>query len=110
MGRYVYSSVQEESPAAIVVEVQYIYLHKLPSRKTAPVDRPRDTIAICQLSCKEHGSVSVLVFVRGAAVDFRPPPVLCRMVIALHGSFPLWGFQQSQPKLVSTGVKLILWL
>ena len=91
MDRYVHSKVQEESSAAILVQVQHIYSHKLPSRKTAPVERPRDTTAICLLLCKEHSSVSVHVLVRGAAVDFRPPPVLCRMVIASPGSFALWG-------------------
>ena len=33
MVRYVYSNVQEENSAAILVQVQYIYSHKLPSRK-----------------------------------------------------------------------------
>ena len=75
MDRYVYSSVQEESSAAVLVQVQYIYSHKLPSRKTAPEERPRDT------------TVSVLVLVRGATVDFRPPPVLCRMMTASPVSF-----------------------
>ena len=88
MDRCVYSSVQEESSAAALVQVQYIiYSNKLPSRKTAPVERPRDTTAICLLLCKEHSSVSVIVLVRGAAVDFRPPSVLCRMVIASPGFF-----------------------
>ena len=78
MDRYVYSSVQEESSAAILlVREQFIYSHKLPSLKTAPVERPRNTTAICLLLYKEHSSVSVLVLVRGAAVGFRPPPVLC---------------------------------
>ena len=64
MDRYVYSSVQEESSAAI------LYLHKyiisiaqaafVPSCKTAPVERPCDAAAIRLLLCKEHSSVSVL--------------------------------------------------
>ena len=91
MARYVYSKVQEESSAAILVQVQHIYSHKLPSRKTAPVERPRDPTAICLLLSKKHISISVLVLVRGAAVDFRAPPVLCRMVIASPVSFALWG-------------------
>ena len=92
MDRCVYSSVQEESSAAALVQVQYIiYSNKLPSRKTASVERPRDTTAICLLLCKEHSSVSVIVLVRGAAVDFRPPSVLCRMVIASPGFFASLG-------------------
>ena len=106
-----YSSVQEESFAAVLVQVQYIYSHKLPSRKTAPVVRPRDTTAICLLLCKEHSSVSVLVLVvRGAAVDFRRLPVLCRMVIASPGSFASLGCTTASAKLVSTGVILNPWL
>ena len=98
MGRtdiYVYSSVQEECSAAVIVQVQYIYSHKLPSRKTAPVERPHDTTAICLLLSKEHSHVSVLVLVRGAAVDFRPLPVLCRVVIASPGSFTSSGVYNS---------------
>ena len=91
MDRYVYSSVQEESSAAVLVQVHYICSHKLSSCKTAPVERPHDTIAIFLLLRKEHSSVSVLVAVRGATVDFRHPPVLCRMVIASPGSFAFWG-------------------
>ena len=41
------SSVQEESSAAVLVRVQYIYSYKPPSRKIAPVEKPRDTTAIC---------------------------------------------------------------
>ena len=51
----------------------------------------RSTAAICLLLCKEHSSVSVLVLVRGATVDFRAPPVLYRMVIASPGSFAFLG-------------------
>ena len=91
MERYVYSSVQEESYAAVLVQVHYIYSHKLPPCKTAPVERPRDTTAICLLLCKAHSSVSVLVAVRGATVDFRSPPVSCRMVVAGPGSFVFLG-------------------
>ena len=69
----------------------YIYSHKLPSCKTSPVERPRDTTAISLLLWKQHSSVSVLVVARGATVDFRPPPVLCRMVIASPGSFASLG-------------------
>ena len=71
--------------------VQYIDSHKLPSRKTAPVERPRDTTAIRLLLCKEHSGVSLLVLMRGAAVNFRPPPLLCRMIIASSGSFASLG-------------------
>ena len=110
MDRYVYSSVQEESSAAVLVQVQYIYSHKLLSSKTAPVERPRDTTAICLLLCKEHSTVSVLVAVRGATVDFRSPPVLCRMVIAAPGSFAFLGCKTPQVKLVPTGVILNPWL
>ena len=82
----------EESSAAVLVQVHYIYSHKLPSCKTAPVERSRDTTAVCLLLYKEHSSVSVLVAVRWATVDFRPPPVLCRMVIASPaGSFAFLG-------------------
>ena len=63
----------------------------VPSCKTAPLERPRDTTAMSLLLCKQHSSVSVLVVVRGATVDFRPPPVLCRMVIASPGSFASLG-------------------
>ena len=69
----------------------YLLAHKLPSCKTSPVERPRDTTAIRLLLCKKHSSVSVLVVVRGAIVDFRPPPVLCRMMIASPGSFASLG-------------------
>ena len=96
MDRYVYSSVQEESSAAVLVQVQYIYSHKLPSRTTARVERSRDTTTVCLLLCKEHSSVPVLV--RGAAVDFRPPPVLCRMVIASPGSFTYLGCTTASAK------------
>ena len=108
----VYNSVQEESSAAVLLQVHYIYSHKLPSCKTAPpVERPRDTLAICLLLCKEYSSVSVLVAVRGATVDFRPPPVLCRMVIASPGSFAFLGCTtEPQVKLVPTGVVLNSWL
>ena len=63
----------------------------VPSCKTAPVERPRDTTAMCLLLCNEHSSVSVLVLVRGATVDFRPPPVLRKMLIASPGSFAFLG-------------------
>ena len=65
MERYVYGSVQEESSEAVLVQVHYIYSHKLPSCKASPVERPRDTTSICLLLCKELSSVSVLVAVRG---------------------------------------------
>ena len=91
MHRYIYSSVQEESSAAVLVQVHYIYSYKLSSCNTAPVEKPRDTTAVCLPLCKEHSSVSVLVAVRGATVDFRPPPVLCRMVIASPGFFAFLG-------------------
>ena len=97
--RYVYRSVREESSAVVLVQVQYnIYSHKLPSHKTAPVKRPRDTPAICVLLCKKHSSVSVIVLVRGAAVGFRPPPVLYRMGIASPGSFASLGCTTASAK------------
>ena len=91
MDRYIYRILQEESSAVVLVQAHYIYSHKLPSCKTAPVERPRDITAICLLLCKEDSSVSALAAVRGATVDFRPPPVLCRMVIAAPGSFAFLG-------------------
>ena len=63
MDKYVYRSVQEESSAAVLVQVHYIYSNRLPWCKTAPVERPRDTTAICLLLGKEHSSVSVIVAV-----------------------------------------------
>ena len=80
MDRYVYSSVQKESSAAVLVQVHYINSHKLPLCKTAPpVERPRDTTAICLLLCK------------GRQLIFGLLPVSCRMVIAAPGSFAFLG-------------------